>query len=97
MICRIDELKNKEVISMNDGARVGYVCDVELDSKLAKLTAIVIYGKQKLFGILGREEDFVIPWGDISLIGDDTILVNFEAPYRKKRRQGLLSNFFELK
>lgn len=97
MICRIDELRDKEVISVSDGAKVGYVCDVELDTNQAQLTSIVIYGRQKLFGLLGREDDFVISWKDITLIGDDTILVNFEPTYRKKRKPSLLSNFFEVK
>lgn len=97
MIYRIDELKDKEVISVGDGARVGYVCDVELNSETAKLTALVVYGRQKLFGLLGREDDFVINWEDISVIGDDTILVNFEPVYRKRKKSGVLSTFFEVK
>jgi hypothetical protein len=28
----------------------------------------------------------VIHWGDIQLIGEDAILVNFEPPYRRRQR-----------
>ncbi|MEG1426726.1 MAG: YlmC/YmxH family sporulation protein [Oscillospiraceae bacterium] len=97
MICRIDELRDKEVISVSDGARVGYVSDIELDSESARLTSLVVFGRAKLFGLLGREDDFVIPWEDIAIIGDDTILVHFSPIYRKRKKSGVLSNFFELK
>ena len=51
------------------------VGDIELDTESGRLTAIVIYGKQKAFGILGREDDLVIPWSEIEVIGSETILV----------------------
>ncbi|MBQ3969700.1 MAG: YlmC/YmxH family sporulation protein, partial [Clostridia bacterium] len=63
MACRIAELRHKEVINESDGARLGCVDDVEIDTKTACLVAIVIYGRPKLFGLLGRHDDFVIPWG----------------------------------
>ena len=75
MVCRMDSLRDKEVINVKDGGRIGFVCDVEVDTQEARLTAVVVYGKMRLFGLLGREADFVIPWGDIVLIGEDTVLV----------------------
>ena len=72
-------MRNKEVVSIFDGAKLGWVCDVELDTASASMTALVIYGRPKLFGLLGREEDIVIPWDKIRLIGDDTVLVDFAA------------------
>ena len=75
MICRINDFKYKDVISSSDGVRLGFVGDVELDTQNAALTAIVIRGRYRLFGLLGREEDTVIPWEDIEVIGEDTILV----------------------
>ena len=59
-------LRDKEVINVKDGGRIGFVCDVEVDTQEARLTAVVVYGKLRLFGLLGREADFVIPWGDIA-------------------------------
>lgn len=76
MGCRMGDLRNKEVINVKDGSRVGFVSDVELDTKTAGLTALVVYGRLRLFGILGREPDTVIPWKSIVLIGDDTVLVD---------------------
>ncbi len=74
---RIAELRERQVVSVNDGTVLGVVGDVELDTNSGKLSAIVIYGKQKAFGILGREDDLVIPWSEIEVIGSETILVKF--------------------
>lgn len=92
--CRIGELRNKEVVNMKDGGRLGFVSDVELDTAAATLTAVVVYGRLRLFGLLGREPDFVIPWKDIELIGDDTVLVNWQQPEGPKQ-SGTLQRIWE--
>ncbi len=79
---RIAELKDRQVVCVSDGTVLGMVGDIELDTESGRLTAIVIYGKQKAFGILGREDDLVIPWSEIEVIGSETILVrlaNFKS------------------
>lgn len=86
MFCRIVDMKNKEVISVKDGCRIGCVNDVEIDMKCAKLVSIIVYGKLKFFGILGREDDIVIKWENIEVIGDDTILVRDNPLCRRKKR-----------
>lgn len=35
MICRIDELKNKQVVCVDSGDLLGYVSDIELDTETA--------------------------------------------------------------
>ena len=94
MTCRIAELRRKEVISVKDGTRIGLVCDAEMDIESARLTSIVVYGRPKLFGLLGREEDIVIRWPDIQVVGEDTILVNYQERVRVRRKRGLLSILF---
>ena len=74
---RIAELRDRQVVSVSDGTVLGVVGDVELDTNSGKLSAIVIYGRPKAFGILGREDDLVIPWSEIEVIGSETILVKF--------------------
>ncbi|MCI9552388.1 MAG: YlmC/YmxH family sporulation protein [Acutalibacter sp.] len=82
MSCRMGELRSKEVISVKDGGRLGYVCDLELDTDTAAVTALVVYGRGRLLGLLGREQDTVIPWKDIEMIGGDIVLVRCAAPQR---------------
>lgn len=89
MRCRIQDLRHKDVICISDGTALGCVCDVEVDTVDAKLIAIVIYGRPKCFGLLGREDDCIIPWCDIEVIGEDAILVN-ASPIRPRRRRNVL-------
>lgn len=88
MHCRIQDLRRKEVICVKDGTMLGMVCDVEIDTVTAEVLAIVIYGRPKCFGLLGRYDDCVIPWKSIEVIGEDTVLVN-AAPPPFRRRRGL--------
>ena len=74
MKCSIADMRNKEVINLQDGTRLGFVGDVEIDTENAKLTTIIIYGRSRLFGLLGRTDDIMIPWENIDVIGDETIL-----------------------
>ncbi|MCI8649260.1 MAG: YlmC/YmxH family sporulation protein [Anaerotruncus sp.] len=80
MFCRVSELRRKMVINVRNGSRLGCVWDLELDTAAAMVHAIIIRGKRRLLGLLGREEDLVIAWSDIAVIGEDTILVNCELP-----------------
>ena len=79
MTCRIDELKNKQVVCVKDGSVLGYISDIDLNTETGSLVAIIIYGKPRLLGVLGREEDIVIPWSEIEVIGDETVLVHTDA------------------
>ena len=76
MICRIDEMKNKQVVCVKDGCVLGYISDIELDTEKGTLTSIVIYGRLRFFGLFGRENDIVIPYEDIKVIGAETVLVS---------------------
>ncbi len=75
MDTRVTDLRYKEVISVADGTRFGYVGDLELDVESGQVTALVIPGRRRLFGLLGREEDRLIPWEAVKRFGEDIILV----------------------
>ena len=66
--------KQKEVINLTDGRRLGYVQDVEANFDTGAITAIVVPGTSKMFSI-GNKGDIIIPWDRIRRIGDDIILV----------------------
>ena len=84
MCCKIADLKNKQVVCVSDGGVLGFVSDVEFDIETGNLTAIIIYGKPKLFGVFGREDDLRILWKDISVIGNETVLVNCAEIFKEK-------------
>lgn len=87
MNCRVSDMRHKEVINIKDGTRLGSVSDIEIDTTDSKVVAIVVYGRLRFFGLFGREDDIIIKWKDIEIIGDDTILVNYNAYLRTKKRQ----------
>lgn len=80
MNCCITDMREKEVINLKDGCRLGNVCDVEFDTCSGSIVSIIVFGKGKAFGLLGRGEDIKICWNDIKVIGDDTILVDAVIP-----------------
>ena len=75
MECRVSELRYKEIINVSDGSRYGGVGDVEVDLESGQVRALVVPGRLRLFGLLGREEDRVFPWEAVRRFGADTILV----------------------
>lgn len=79
MLCRIDELKNKQVVSVKNGAVLGRIDDVEINTETGTINAVVIFGKNHILGIFGRENDIIIPWQDIEIIGSETVLVTTES------------------
>jgi len=94
MVCRFEDLRCKEIINIRTGCKIGYPDDVEFESCTAKIVKLVVYGRPKCFGLFGREDDFVIPWCDIEVIGADTILVTCDFPDRG-RRFGFVKSFIK--
>lgn len=93
MVCRIADLRHKEVINKSNGCRLGFADDVEIDTCTSQVKCIIVYGRPKYFGFFGRGEDIIIPWGEIELIGEDTILVcsDIKSQQKKPRQQKVFS------
>ncbi len=70
-----NELRRKEVINVCDGARLGLICDLELDACTGQVLSIVLPGRSRCFGLLKSEEELVIPFCKIKKLGEDVILV----------------------
>ncbi len=81
------DLKYKEVIDIHSGFRLGYVSDAEFDSEDGKLISLITPGKAKFFGLLGREDDYVLPWECISRIGNDIILIDQKGEFQRRKRR----------
>lgn len=76
MVCRIAELQYKELVDISDGTRYGYIGDLEFDTEQGTIKNIIVYGRPRMFGLLGRDGDTVFPWSAIKRIGADIILVD---------------------
>ena len=69
-ICR------REVINLEKGIVIGTVDDILFDETNARVEALLIYGRPRLFGLLGRDSDVRIPWAEVISFGRDVILVS---------------------
>ena len=94
MMCRVTDLRNKEVINLKNGERLGFVCDVELDITCGRVVAIVVPGRKRFPLVFWRTEEIIISWDDIDKIGEDYIFVCLDL-YRnpRKRKNPLFSCF----
>ncbi len=73
---RASDFRQKEVINIADGKRLGFVYDVKIDMTKGVIESIIVPGPGKLLGLFGRNTDYVIAWQNIKKVGDDIILVD---------------------
>lgn len=72
---KTSELRQREVINIVDGKRLGYVTDLDIDLEKGMIKSIIIPGHSKIFSLFSKSGDYVIPWEQIKTIGSDVILV----------------------
>ena len=68
------ELRHLEVINLCGGERLGSPCELEIDLDCGQIISLVI-PIDCGFSLLGKKEEYVIPWCKIECIGEDAILV----------------------
>ena len=85
------DLREKEVINLCDGTKLGYPCDFEFDSGDGRITAIVIARPSGFLG-LSHANDLVIAWNKIECIGEDAILVRLSVQETGLAEQGRFKN-----
>ena len=84
MMTYFTELKYKEVIDVHTGFRLGCVCDVEFDDCSGQIASLICPGRPRFFGLLGREDDYILPWDAITQMGSDIILIDGKADIRRQ-------------
>lgn len=75
----LSEMREKEVINIRDGSRLGMIYDFEMDLKKGEVVSIIIPGPGKIMGIFGKDNDIIINWNKIVKIGEDIILVDLKT------------------
>lgn len=83
MLYSFEELRKKEVIDIRTGERLGFIDDVRLDTDSSEITALLIYGRWRLFG---SEEGIEIPCRGIRVIGRDIILIENSLPLKLPKK-----------
>lgn len=93
---KINSLYDREIISIFDGSKIGEINDIEIDEKSGVITSLVISGRLRLFGLLGRKEPILIPWESVRVIGEETILVDTKIDLNcNKKNDNLLRSYLE--
>lgn len=82
---KVSDLRNRDVVNIVDGRRLGVICDLDLDLDNGRICAIIVPGGSRLFGFFGGGRDYVIPWENVVKIGVDTILVELAEPTYRGR------------
>ena len=66
------DLKEKEIINVSDGKKLGHIIDFLFDIESGQVKGVVVPGSRKIFR---KAEDIFIPLEKIRKIGGDVILV----------------------
>ncbi|MBR5520832.1 MAG: YlmC/YmxH family sporulation protein [Oscillospiraceae bacterium] len=72
-------LCRKDIISISTGRNIGRADDLEFDENTSSVQNLIVFGRPKFFGILGRRKDIRIPWSDVITVGTDVILIKTQA------------------
>ena len=73
---KISDLREKEVINLYNGERLGYIYDFDIDLEKGIITGIIIPSEGKVLSFFSKNQDIYVNWNKIIKIGSDTILVN---------------------
>ena len=91
MALTVMQLRCKEVICLSDGRRLGFVSDIEVEIPEGQVCALIVPGPCRILGLVGRKDDYRIPWNCIRRIGPDIILVDVrpeECCFPRHRENG---------
>ncbi len=86
------DLKNKDVINITDGKKLGHIVDIVFDSTNGQVIGIVVPGDKKLFR---KNDDIFVPLARLKKIGNDVIIVSLQfvgQPSYSPNNNALLHN-----
>ena len=66
------DLSEKDVIQLKTGENLGRIDDLAFED--GQITQVVLHGRARMFGLLGRDDDLFIPWAAVKTIGTDVIM-----------------------
>jgi len=76
MAIKLTQLQCKEVICVENGQRLGFIEDVQIELPEGRVVALTVPGPGKLLGLGTSRHDYLIPFSCIKKIGPDIVLVD---------------------
>ena len=70
------QLRERDVINICTGKRLGYICDFLIDCDCGKISAVLV--SEHYFSLGNGKNTICIPWDKICCIGTDAVLVRIE-------------------
>lgn len=80
------ELSGKDVIQLKNGENLGRIDDLAFDENGGRLQSVILGGRAHCFGLLGCDDDLILPWESIRSIGTDVVMVDADPLPGKHRR-----------
>ena len=75
---KASELRQKEVINIKTGKRLGNIIDYDIDLRSGRVTGVSVPVQGKFSILAKNEQDIFVAWEKIKKIGDDVILIETE-------------------
>ncbi|MBS4540076.1 YlmC/YmxH family sporulation protein [Clostridium sp. D2Q-11] len=76
---KASELREKEIVNVVDGSKLGLISDIEIDLAEAKIKAIIMPKPGGIMSFFSKSNNIIIEWKDIVRIGREVILVNINS------------------
>ena len=70
-----NDLRNREVVNLCDGSKMGHIIDIVFNSDSGKVVGVMVPGEKKIFKKSG---ELFIPLEKVRRIGDDVVLIRFD-------------------
>ncbi|KAF1084583.1 PRC-barrel domain protein [Sporotomaculum syntrophicum] len=77
---RLGELAGKEIININDGARLGVIgeTDLAIDDETGQIESIILPRRGNLLSMFSEKQELIIPWEAIKKVGFEVIIVELD-------------------
>jgi len=76
----LSELSLKDVISEKDGAKMGKITDLEIDTMTGRILSVKVQLGFRFANLFSNKDVSNIPWQKILKIGNDVIIVDQSLP-----------------
>ncbi len=80
---KLTELMSKDIINDDDGAKLGRIVDLEIDTTSGDVLSIIINRGFRINNLFSGKEATSIPYSKIIKIGNDVIIVDYPKKIKK--------------